>query len=438
MVSRAYILAAALLSVAAGAPLSNAIAADLGKNLAGESCQSVGSLTPDQPTAIACGGAGAEVGQISYVPAPTDQAARRAALTQYIQSQNQDVDCGETQWTGATALRICTLESNGWPRIVIGADAGGRLYRAEGAPSSLPALQAAIAQDLHQAMAQADSSAALAALNAKFPASVLHAPAADFAAYEQSIEAARLAGAADNYAEAESNYRQALGVEERLFGPNSMIVGQTLADLALQVSNQGRFEEAAGLFRRASPIIEGAADEGARARLDSYLALDAANQRHYVEALKFAQQATAARRAQIAAATQANAQSGDATTALPISQGELAHALRIEAEMSLRLDDLAGAKAAAEEALWIVTDEPGLPLWWRADTIALVGEINERAGRVVAAEHDLTDARDLDQKLFGATAPTALADLKLGAFLYAPAGLSGIACGIQGRICDRG
>ena len=84
--------------------------------------------------------------------------------------------------------------------------------------------------------------------------------------------------------------------------------------------------------------------------------------------------------------------------------------------MSLRLDDLAGAKAAAEEALWIVTDEPGLPLWWRADTIALMGEINERLGREVAAEHDLIDARDLNLKLFGATAPTALADLRLGAF----------------------
>jgi CHAT domain-containing protein len=413
VVKRSHILVAALFSLGAAAVLSNAMAADLGKNLAGESCQSVGSLSPDQPTAIDCGGAATSVGQISYVLAPQDQAARRAALAQYVQSQSQDIDCGETQWTGATALRICTLKSNGWPRIVIGADAGGKLYRAEGAPSSLPALQAAIAQDSHEAMAPGD---ALAALEAKFPASVLHAPASDYAAYEQSIEAARLAGAADNYAEAESNYRQALAVEERLFGANSMIVGQTLADLALQVSNEGRFEEAAALFRRASPIIEGAADDSARARLDSYLALDAANQRHYVDALKFAQQATAARRAQIAAATQANAQSGDATTAIPVSQGELAHALRIEAEMSLRLDDLAGAKAAAEEALWIVTDEPGLPLWWRADTVALVGEINERAGRVVAAEHDLTDARDLNLKLFGATAPTALADLKLGAF----------------------
>jgi CHAT domain-containing protein len=393
------------------------MAADLGKNLAGESCQSAGPLTPDQPTTIACGGASNAVGQISYVPAPQDQAAGRNALAQYVQSQSQNLECGETQWAGGVALRICALKSNGWPRIVIGAQAGGKLYRAEGAPSSLPALDAAIAEDSHDAAMSRDADGVLAAVGAKIPANVLHASASDYANYEQSIEAARLAGASDNYASAETNYRQALAVEERLFGATSTIVGETLAELALQVSNQGRFDEAAALFRRASPIVEGAADNNTRARLDSYLALDAANQRHYVDALKFAQQATAARRAEIAAATAANTQSGtDATTAVPVSQGELAHALRIEAEMSLRLDDLAGAKAAAEEALWIVTDEPGLPLWWRADTIALVGEINERAGRVVAAEHDLIDARDLNVKLFGATAPSALANLRLGAF----------------------
>ncbi len=82
----------------------------------------------------------------------------------------------------------------------------------------------------------------------------------------------------------------------------------------------------------------------------------------------------------------------------------------------LRLGDLASAQATAEEALWIVSDDPGLPLWWRADTIALLGAINERRGRVVAAEHDLRDARDLNLKLFGQTAPTALAYLKLGGF----------------------
>jgi hypothetical protein len=117
MVSRSHTLVAALVAVGASAVLSSAFAADLGKNLAGESCQSAGSLTPDQPGAVTCGGTAVAVGRITYVPAPQDPAAAHMALAQYVKSQSQDFDCGETQWTGASVLRICTLKSSGWPRI---------------------------------------------------------------------------------------------------------------------------------------------------------------------------------------------------------------------------------------------------------------------------------------------------------------------------------
>jgi CHAT domain-containing protein len=264
-------------------------------------------------------------------------------------------------------------------------------------------------------------------MQARLPDGITQASGTSYGNYKQSIEAARLAAAADNYASAEAHYRDALAVEQKLFGPNSIVVCQTLTELALQVSNQGRFSEAASLLHRAGPIIEASADMDARARFDSYSALDAANQRHYDDALTFARQATAARRAQIAAATKASTASDPSGgAAAGISQGELSHDLRVEAAMALRVGDLASARAAAEEALWIVSEEPGLPLWWRSDTVALIGEINERQGRVVAAEHDLRDARDLDTQIFGETAPAALSNLRLAEFytrqqLYAPA-----------------
>ena len=55
-----------------------------------------------------------------------------------------------------------------------------------------------------------------------------------------------------------------------------------------------------------------------------------------------------------------------------------------------------------------------------------MGEVNAASGRVVAAERNFKDAVDLDKKLFGDDAPTASAELQLGAFyageqLYAPA-----------------
>jgi CHAT domain-containing protein len=404
-------------SLAAAAGLSRAVAAELGKTLAGESCHSDGALELDQPQSIYCGAGTEAVGDVATTPAPQVQTDHRAALTRFIETEDENLECSAPQWTtsGNAVLRICSLKEGGWAHILLGVDAGDRLYRAEGPPSMLQVLEAAIAEDVKKPPLPADNTELQAALSAKISSDILHSPSSDFGQYKSLIEAARLDGAADRYASAEANYRQALAIEQRLFGESSSAVGQTLAELALQVSNQSRFDEAAALFQRAAPIIEASSDDNAHARLASYFALDAANRRQYEDALKFARQAVALRRTEVAQDIERNAQTD--STAVPIvNQGELAHALRIEAEMSWRTGDLSSAKADAEEAIWIVSDESGLPLWWRADTIALVGVINEQQGRVVAAEHDLRDARDLDIKLFGDAAPTAFADMRLGAF----------------------
>ena len=218
-----------------------------------------------------------------------------------------------------------------------------------------------------------------------------------------------------NFAGAETAYRGALDVETRLFGPDSAAVGEALIELALQVSNQSRFDEAAALFRRAAPILEAATSAAGRTRLASYRALDAANQRDYANALKYARDATIARRAEVEAAKTVTAD-GSPAVAPAALEAELAHDLRIQAEMAMRLGNLPGALAAAQEALYIVTQQPGMPLTWRPDNDALMGEVNDRAGRVVVAERDFTDALAMYRRLYGDGGPTALAQLRLGKF----------------------
>jgi CHAT domain-containing protein len=421
-----------LLAAALGLAVSSAAqAADLGKNLAGEACESSGGLSAGGVAAITCGTSTEAAGQVSVMPlgrsTPTDPAQRKTFLEGLLALPSSDAACAAPQWFGHMAMRICILKSNSWPRVLIGQESGGNFYQGQGIPSLLPVLERALTVDGHTVIAPADAVAALQAMRSKLPNTIVQAAGSNYGDYRKSVEAARLAAAADNYASAESHYRNALAVEQKLFGPNSIVVGQSVTELALQVSNQGRFAEAAALFHRAGPIIEASADNDARARYDSYLALDAANQRNYAAALDFARQATAARRAQIAAAIKA-AQTTDPSggAASGISRGELSHDLRVEAAMALRVGDFASARAAAEEALWIVSEEPGLPLWWRSDTVGLIGEINEQQGRVVAAEHDLRDARDLDTQIFGETAPAALSNLRLAEFytrqqLYGPA-----------------
>lgn len=424
------LLGAAALVVMAGATAFAAStgASSLGRTLSGETCELAG---PD----ILCGDGGASGSvRVSQLPTavPSDSAGRRAAILAGARalpgglSTLQDVTCDPAQWIGAAGndavLYLCTLRSSNWPRVIVVGANGSTLVAAEGLPSMLPVLEAAIQSAGGRTASPGEVDAATAAVTAKYTAAALRFGSNDFSNYKRFVESARLYGGADNYAGAENAYRQALDIETRLFGADSLAAGETLAELALQVSNQGRFDEAAALFRRAQPIIEGSASVSARARLASYQALDAANQRNFADALTFAKAATQMRRAEVEAAKAASVNAnGDAAnngelTAPVTLEAELAHSLRIEAEMALRLGDNASAQAAAEEALWIITEEPGLPLWWKPEMVALMGEVNAAQGRVVIAERDFTDALTLDKKLFGDTAPTARAQLRLGRF----------------------
>jgi CHAT domain-containing protein len=421
-----FLISAVAIAVASVAALAATDTTMLGQTLGGESCQLSG--TSD----IVCGAPSAQAGTLRTLQLPgdlpTDSAQRRAAILNAARdlpggiSAADDVSCDSAQWldssSGGTIILFCTLRSNNWPRLILVAPSDRALLAAEGLPAMLAVLEAALAARGHT-LSTAEVASAAALVKAKYPADSLNLQASDFAGYKNFVESARQYAGADNYAGAEDAYRRALEIETRVFGADSIAVGETVMELALQVSNQGRFDEAAALFRRATPVIEASSSATARARLASYQALDAANQRNFADALKFARDATAVRRAEVDAAKRATANPDDTSadlTAPATLEGELAHGLRIEAEMALRLGDNGTAQSAAEEALWIVTEEPGLPLWWRPETISLMGEVNAAQKRVVVAERDFVDALHMDQKLFGDTAPTARAQLRLGKF----------------------
>ncbi|HUK61042.1 MAG TPA: CHAT domain-containing tetratricopeptide repeat protein [Stellaceae bacterium] len=427
MTRSALILAAAALALLPGAARAADKGAGLGTDLAGEACafgSPAGAAGDASGVAIACGNA-ASAGALYVLPhlprLPDAAAARRAAIVAAAKTmpgglgRGDDIACdGGSPLTQGSAWLFfaCTERSGAWPRVVLVVPAGGALYQADGMPALLPVLEAAVAARSGQALSPAETEAALHLLEQHFPAALAHAGSADAASEHSLVELARLDGAQRNFAAAEAANRRALEIETRLFGAESAAVGETLMELALEVSNQGRFDEADGLFRRAQPIVEASGSVSARARLQSYLALNAANQRHYGDALKFARAATALRRAELD--QQAGGANGEAQA--PASRGELAHSLRIEATMALKLGDLPDALAAAEEVLAIIGDEPGLPLWWRPDAVAMMAEINSENGRVVEAERQFREALALDEKLFGDTAPTIYAELRLGRF----------------------
>lgn len=418
----------------AGAFSENGVGA-LGQNLAGETCRAAPragpSLVPGMapPLDISCGDSKEAVGTVwtAAIPAAAvsvDDLGRLAAIERASKESvggqriAERMSCDTGTWVGSgpdVLVYACTLKNAGWPQIVLVTAAGGAIQQAEGLPSLLPVLETAIAQKSGVALSAENAAAVTATLETRVKGDLGRIKSADVAGFDELVRLGRFYNSTQNFAGAEDAFRRAAEIETRVMGPDSESLGATLIELALQISNQGRFDEADALFRRADPIIQRSASDRLHARYIAYLALDAANERKYPEALAFARQATAIRR------KLATSDGGDSDlTAVDPTQlgarGELVHSLRIEAAMALRTGDTGAALASISEALELMSSTSGLPLSWRPEALALLSEVDAADGRYAAARRDLDGAVALSQKLFGPTAPTALVLIKRGRF----------------------
>lgn len=411
-------------------------------DLNGESCRTEPrtDIAPDPgapaPVYIACGESTRPSGAVSLIDMPLAlpqaEAARHAALqrTALDSPAGRDaatrMECRPGVWSKTADgidqwLRACRLIDGDWPEIQFVAIVGRYLVQAEGLPSLMPVLEATIVdlagyQAPAGALAFGGTDAARRDLTALFGDRVTIYGGASFSRYGDLVEKARLYSSRMNYSAAEAAYRDALDIQEHAFGPQALGVATTLLNLGLMVSNQGRFEEAAGLFRRADPIIQSANNPIYRARNFVYLGYDAANRGQYKDALRYAQSAIGMWRAMIADNNPTVGGSltggGDNETRNAL-RGELAHTLDLAAAMAWRVDDLAYAEAAGKEALDIISQDQQLPPWWGPDVLITLGGVLAREGRLREAEESLRGALIFDQRLFGNSAPTAMALLAI-------------------------
>lgn len=403
-----------------------AFAADapVGITLNGETCTAtpVKNVSPEfglpLPQTISC--AQTPSGTLSYgrvpglVPATADATTRAVIARRFQESPlfanlRRGMICKDGIWldgaaSGNTALLAlpCTLREGEWHHLVLVSPEAGRFAVADGGATTLPALLAML-----KSPRSGDTRAAQTALIERIWGKVIPLVAAsDIARLAQAIRAGRTANGLGNYADAEASFREALELETGPLKANDDVVATTLLDLALNVSNQGRSDEAAALFRRATPMMQASARAITKARLATYLALDAANAGNTQQGLPLARDAAASWRTLV---SDQQSQAPLDTTA-PVSvtqeQGELANALNLLALMELRSDNLVQAYSAASEALLILNKSDSLPRWWKADTLVVLGEISVAQGRLSAAETYLSAALKLRRQLFGDSAPT--------------------------------
>jgi CHAT domain-containing protein len=438
-------LVAALVFAVPIALAGGALAAELAAptsthDLTGEACRAVPrtDIAPDPnapgPVYLLCGNAsGLPSGSVSAIAIPltlpADTAARHAILDRTAaeapagRSLASRMTCRPGAWSNTADgmdlfVQPCALIDGDWPQVHLVAVMGRFLVQGDGLPALLPALEAEMAAETGYSppagkAAFGGTDEARRELQVAFGDKLKISGGAAFNRYGELVEQARLDSSRMNYPAAEAAYRGALEIQERAFGPDSIGVATTLLNLALVVSNQGRFEEAAGLFRRADPIIQASDNPVYRARHFVYLGYDAANRDRYADALRYAQAAVGMWRDLLAGKGSTVAElSGDNESGNAL-RGELAHALDLVAAMAARLNDLALSEASAKEAIAIISRDPDLPPWWGPDVLMTLGDTLAREGRLREAEESLRGALIFDQRLFGNTAPTAMALLAI-------------------------
>jgi CHAT domain-containing protein len=402
-------------------------------NLAGESCSLSprDDVTPDPgappPVSLTCAKAKHDSGAIALMPLPLNlpadpalrhdalaknaasSAARREASSRMACREGQRLKNGDQDVYAET----CSLVDGGWNYVQMTTEIGGYMAQIEGLPVNLSALGSAAAKlaDAKEPPAFADAEKAKALLGELFGGKASLVASAELDHFASLTEEARIANSRADYRASEDAYRQAMLIVEKAQSADSPGVGKILMELALEVSNQGRTDEAAALFRRADPIIQRSANPADMARLNIYLSYDASNGGRYADALTYARASSNQWRGMI----DSNSANLDSlgTDSRSVWRAELAHSLTAQANMALRTGDLAEAETAAKEALEIIGNEKNLPPWWKPEVLATLGRVYAATGRLNEAETSFRGALVFQQRLFGQTSPTATTLLAL-------------------------
>lgn len=174
----------------------------------------------------------------------------------------------------------CRRRNGGVPHLALAAAVGGHTWFADGVAPSLPAMEATIAALSGQSMPAAGGDrTALLALAARG-----NFGTGDIQRYQNLMRVGAYNNMEENFVAAEDAFRDALALHQRLFGTDNPEQVDALIHLGLQVSNQGRFDEAGGLFSRAERFAPQVSDPMLRARIEHYRAVHYANRREAARA----------------------------------------------------------------------------------------------------------------------------------------------------------
>lgn len=259
-----------------------------GQDARGEDClaQPGGALPADLPVArsreLYCGGWAQPAARVVQLRGGTGAAQLDALAAGGLWRTwlDQRVSCAAPQPTtlaGGIPARLlaCTRKNGGWPHVALVAAGPEGPVLADGVATATPVMERLAAGQAATAGTGAGGgqarSAALEIAVRRMAAEAFSGN--DVGRYEDLMTIGRELNQAENFAAAEDAYRAALALQERVLGRDNPDTVTALVHLALNLSNQGRSQEAEALFARAAPLAARAADPVAVARLAHYRGL---------------------------------------------------------------------------------------------------------------------------------------------------------------------
>lgn len=281
------------------AAVQEAAAISVGKNSANEACTQQGQ--PNGGAYVYCGAWEQPSARISRAGSGSaDGLMALATSSPWRSSLEVRYDCGAPSPTKVLdrypAVSIpCTRKIGGWPQVALVAAVGDQIWAGDAVQPAVPPMERAIG--VLSGVIQPEAAASTAS-TAGIEASRLAAQAfgsGDIGQYEDLMRLGANANQSSNYADSERAYRAASALQEKVLGRGNPATATAVTSEALQMSDQGRFTEAAGLFARAAPLANATdqKDLTAAPRLAHYRALDRLNQGKPDEALPLLDEAEA-------------------------------------------------------------------------------------------------------------------------------------------------
>ena len=263
------------------------VAKPVGKNTVGEACSYQPGNAAELGTSIAayevrCGTWVQPSGKLFQMNGAGADPIRFAADGPWRTYLAQQSDCEAPQSVRIldglpAAVMRCTRHSGGWPHVAMAAVVDGSVYAMDGVPSAEPALEATVAALTGRRVPDRDATQS----SREGLAALLGGQAfgsGDLDRYYGLMRLGAEQNAVDNFVGAEDAFRDALAVQQRILGAENPGLGVTQINLALQISNQSRFEEAGGWFAQAARLNNRAPNALFQARYDFYMGLHLINQ----------------------------------------------------------------------------------------------------------------------------------------------------------------